>query len=478
MLQKVLTKYWLVVNVGLTVLFTWFVLPGSVKSFSMTSLLWLSLISVELCILIPSVHKGENLSEARSRMLQSLFGDAFLYIGFFMVAYLFVQWVNGGCAPEYDANAGVWSYAKPDKEWLPFSIDRVDSFRMVNIFTACVISGLALRHAVGKLSKRYLLQWLSSASGAIAVFCIWKGASGAAPYAGLMKNPELSSMGSFFGFWMVLGIGAYADSLTYRQRRTEIIYLMAIICNFAGMLYFTQLSALILYSVVSLGILVYLGFYLSHHRTGSFLVKLYLLTFIIIISALIFSTLVVPQSAVTDKIGLTADISGYWSNLLESKGIRSEAAWEIWKESMWFGKGAEGFQHYIGTVLDDKGWTLLRVNKGFVYNDLLQVLCEFGLLGSAILSALVLTLIVPICHRAHIAWGNDSRDHNSGRRYLLRISPFVVTGVVASLCCLGESFVSSPYRMPALFISVFIVMLTLPAFLPSKRSSQKRQNSR
>jgi len=147
MLQKILTKYWLVVIIGFMVLSTWIVFPGSVDSSPMVFLLWMSVLVAELVVLIPSVRKGETLYGARTRTLKSLVGDAYLYIGLLMVAYLFVQWLNGGCTPEYNVNAGLWSYSKPDKEWLPFSIDRVDSLRMVSIFAACVVLGVSLRNA-------------------------------------------------------------------------------------------------------------------------------------------------------------------------------------------------------------------------------------------------------------------------------------------------------------------------------------------
>lgn len=469
MLQKIFTKYWLVITVGFTVLSTWFVLPGSNSSLSMISLLWLSLLSAEVLVVMPSVRNGESLNEARIRTLKAIAGDAYLYIGLLMAAYLFVQWFNGGCAPEYDVNAGIWSYSKPDKEWLPTSVNQLDSLRMFNIFAACVVLGLSLRNAVGKRSKRYLLQWLSSLSGILAALCVWQGLAGNASFARLMENTELSSLGSFFGFWLIMGIGSYADSLTFQQRRTEIIYILAIICNFVGMLFFAQLLSLLLYSVIFLVLLIYLGIYLLDHVKSAFLVKFYLLTFLIIVSVLGLSIMTLPQSVIPNKIAMAADLPDYWQGLQESKAVRSHAALEIWKENMWFGKGAEGFKHYLGTVLDDQGWSRVRINKESVYNDVLQFLCEFGLLGSAILSALIVSLIIPLCYRAHIAWGKEDADHlNVGRKYLLRISPFVVTGVIATLSCFGESFIASPYRLPGLFISVFVVMLTLPAFLPSK----------
>ncbi|MFA7173690.1 MAG: hypothetical protein WC340_09785 [Kiritimatiellia bacterium] len=452
----------------MTVLLTWFVSPGRVSSVAVAPLLWLSLLSAELYLLLPAVRTDENFSAARTRALKSLSKDPFLYAGVLMVGFLCVQWLNGGCVPEYDVNAGVWNYSRPAVSWLPFSIDRGDALRVFNLMAACVVFGLCLRHAVGKQSKRYLLQWLSSISGVLALGMLWKGFPGVAPYAELMRGPASSSLGSFFGFWMVVGFGAFADSATHKKRASVIIYFLGIICNFSGLLYFAPLPSLILYAVAGLLMLIYLGACLSASISKTYFIKFLMVTAIIIASVLALSVVVLPQSAVTDKLGMTADLSGYWENLWVTKDIRSQAAMEIWKGGMWFGKGVEGYQHYLGTVLNDKSWNLIRLNQGLVYNDGLQMLCEFGLLGVSIFSVLMLTMIIPLCHHARIAWVQHLREGQAGWSYLQHISPFVVTGVTATLCCLGESFVSSPYRLPGLFVSVFIVMLTMPSFLPSK----------
>ena len=422
----------------------------------------------ELFVLIPAVHKRENLSDARRRTWKTLSADAFLYFGLAISLYLFVQWLNGGCTPLYDVTAGVWNYSQPDVGWLPYSIEQVDSLRMFNIMTACVVIGLCIRHAAGKRSKRALLQGLSVLSGFFALFAVWQGMAGNQSYLGFMIKPESSNMGSFFGFWLIMGIGSYADSVACRQRFTEIVYVTGILFNFVGMLFFTQLPAMLVFTLAAILLLVYTGLYLSAHVTRPFLIKFYMLTFVIIAGGLFVLFVVLPQSALTDKTGLTADISGSWQALVASKDIRSETALQIWKEHMWFGTGAEGFQHYAGSFLNDKGWSLLKVNKGLVYNDSLQFLCEFGLLGSAIFSALLFTMIVPLFYRAHIAWSKDTKGSDADRRFLLRVSPFFVTGVLAISCCFAESFVSSPYRFPALFVSFFIVMLSIPAFLPSR----------
>jgi hypothetical protein len=203
MLQKIFTKYWLAVNIGFLVLLTWLVLPGSVKATSFSSLLWISLILAELYVLLPSVFRGETLAAARIRAVKSLLRDPFLYVGLFMAFYLFLQWTNGGCSPEYDVNANVWGYSLPEISWIPSSIDRVDSFRTFNLFAALVTAGLCLRNVVGKRAKRYLLQWLCALSGVFAVYAVITGCLGVTPFNVHMFKPETSSLGTLFGFWLL-----------------------------------------------------------------------------------------------------------------------------------------------------------------------------------------------------------------------------------------------------------------------------------
>ena len=468
MLQKIFTKYWLVANIGFIILLTWVVLPGAVEAVTFVPLLWMSLILCEFFVLLPSVYRDENLSEARLRAVKSLSWDPFLYVGLFIILYLFAQWSNGGCSPEYDVNANVWGYTQPDISWLPFSIDKTDSFRVLNLFVAFITAGLCIRNAIGKRAKRYLLQWLCGLSGLYAAYAVTSGCLDIAPYNVLMFKPESSSMGTLFGFWLIVSIGAYAEAQSSRQKRTELVYLLGIVSNFTGLFFFAPLPGVIIYSVISLLLFVYAGIYLSAHVPSHFLVKVFFLTLIAFVAIIALPVFLFPEGAVAAKFGLASDLPGYWSELVATKTVRLDAAMQIWQTHMWFGSGPNGFEHYLGSVMDDASWKNIAFNKGLVYNDPVQILCEFGLLGSAIIVALIVTLLMPICHRAHIAWVKDTKDANAGRPYLVRISPFVFTGVVATLCCFAESFIASPFRMPAVFMSFFIVMLCMPAFLPAR----------
>ncbi len=468
MLQRVFTKYWLVVNIGICILLTWLVLPGSVKAANFSSLILMSVLLIELFVLLPSVFRGESLAEARVRAVKSLSWDGFAYVGLFFVLYLGVQWLNGGRLPDYDTSAGVWNYTPPPIAWLPSSIDRVDAFRTFNVFVALLVMGCCLRHATGKRAKRMLLQWLCMASGIFAAYAAAKGCSGVQPYSGYMHTPLSSSLGTFFGFWLLVSIGAFAEAVSAHTRRPQMIYLFGIVGNLAGMFFFTSPPGLILYGTLSVLLFGYMGAYLSIHVSASFIVKTYVLTVIIFIAAFVLSVLLFPESAVAAKVGLVPNISSWWSELVATRAIRTDAAMAIWQDHMWYGTGTDGFEYYLGFVIDDAAWTGVRLNKGSVYNDVLQVLCEYGVLGGTALAALIVTLMIPLCNRAHVAWVHDTRDSNAGRKYLLRISPFVVTGVIATLCCFAESFISSPFRMPAMVVSFFVVMLAMPVFLPQR----------
>ena len=90
-MQKVLTKYWLTIHVGLMLFCPWFYLAQPrVQGF--TPLLWLSLIAIEVAVLLPSVRRGETFLDARMRVIRATVKDAFFYIGLAVLVFATVQW--------------------------------------------------------------------------------------------------------------------------------------------------------------------------------------------------------------------------------------------------------------------------------------------------------------------------------------------------------------------------------------------------
>ena len=140
---------------------------------------------------------------------------------------------------------------------------------------------------------------------------------------------------------------------------------------------------------------------------------------------------------------------------------------EVWQAHPWVGVGVDGFYHFVGLSVSAKDWGLIKNGQEFVYNDGLQFLCEYGVVGAGLFLAALITLLVPVCYRARIAWKYGAKDENDGRVFVLRLSPIVVTGVLATGVCVIESWFVSPFRSAGLLLAWTCVMASMPAFLPS-----------
>jgi hypothetical protein len=467
MMQTVLTKYWLTLHIGLLLLVSWFRLSEPCVQ-GLVSLLWLSLVAVEAMVLLPSVRRNETLADARMRVARAVVWDPFFYFGISLLCVVLSQWLNSGCSLIYLADADRWQFSDPPVSWLPYSVEPAAALTYVSLFVACAVGGVILRQGVSKSAKRGLLQAASALSGMVAFCMVWLASFGVEPYAGIARAPHACAPGSFFGFWLVVGMGAYVDALTRSQRGSEALFLLAFLGNLLGMLFFASASALVVYTVIALLLAVYWLVYLNANVPKHVQLKLFMVLLVVIVSVTLALVYVFPENPVAAKVKSLFALEQFWSNLSATKQVRTSAAIELWKEHPWGGVGADGFRHYLGTVIKAKDWPLVKADQAFAYNDCLQFLCEFGSLGAGLLIAAVITLMVPICYRARLAWQIGGTDVNAGRVFLLRLSPLVVTGVLAMTLCFLESWIANPFRSPALFLSWVLVMAMVPAFLPTK----------
>lgn len=466
-MQTVLTKYWLAVHVALLLFASWSGLL-SPRSSTLVFLLWFALLALEALALLPTVRKGENLADARQRVIRDVVQDPFFYLGLGAVGFVCAQWLNSGCPLVYLPDADVWQRSPPPLSWAPFSVEGQDSLTCVSGFAACFVGGLVLRNSVGKAGKRYLLQAAAALSGGVACLMVWQACRGVEPYVGMASNPGACSAGSFFGFWLVLGMGGYVDALARGQRASELLFVTGFLFNLAGMLFFAAALTLVLYAAAALLLFVYWMAYLRQAVPKAVQLKLLFVMLVVAAAVVLAIVYVFPGNPVSAKLRVLADFVPYWEGVSETREVRSEAALKIWKEHVWVGVGANGFFQFVGTVVEGKAWALIKSDQALVHNDCLQFLCEFGVLGASLLGAGVIALLVPVCYRARLAWQEGVSGTGDSRSYLLRLSPFVLTGVCATALCFAESWLGSPFRSFALLTSWVFVMAALPSFLPAK----------
>lgn len=470
-MQKILTKYWLMLHVTaltIAVAFT----TSITDSWLVNGVFWLGLMTLQCAVVVPALRRGESLSDARARWLRGVSRDSFFYISLGLVVFSLMQLVNSDSKMTYFPESDLWHFSKPLYTWLPSSVDKGASLLSLAFFTAILIGVTVLRHAVGRDSKRVMLQIMACTSGLLALISLWGVLQGSEGSLVASYQPGALNYGSLYGVWMIVSFGVVADKLGRRESGIVLIYALAFIGNIVGVLYFTTTLSIVLYLLVALVLFAYWLLYLRSTASKSITLRLVLMTLLVfaLVGCSVVGVFRNHPGAV--KIGKIMDSeSSYFGDLLEEKGVRSAAALDIWREKPWFGVGANGFHHYLGTVVPESRWRLLKQDHTSVRNDVLQLLCEYGVVGISLLAAMILSLIVPLLYRLRVAWKRhkDPAEHTT-RSYFFWLSPITVTGIVAVIVLLCESFYSSPMNSPSTFISWIVILSVLPAFLPAPKA--------
>jgi hypothetical protein len=466
-MQKVLTKYWLTVHVGFLLLISCLI-PFLYAGKLLTPLLWLSAVTIEAAMLLPSVRYGETLADARERERVALVKDPLFYLGFLFLVYTCLQGINSGCRLTYLSDADVWQFTSPALDWAPFGVDGVAAWNQFSIWTVCVVGCLCLRHAMSQSCKRYLLQWavvLCGLLSVLAIVCFYFPERTGSSFCFPLKNGG-TWMGTFSGFWLLVGMGVLAEALSNQRRGVRALFLFGVVGNLMGMLVFSDLWSFLLYSVLFLVIFLYWMVYLRSCTPKFTQFKLFVVS--ILVPVLIgLGVSMMKTNSIVPKVVAVASIGEQWRPLMATKEIRTTAALKIWQEHPWVGVGPDGYRSFVGSVVSDKDWRTFKKDSDLVYNDSVQLLCEYGLLGVGVMAAFVVTLLVPLCYRIRLSWlHSDPTALNGERSFMFRLSPLVVTGTLAVVVCVFESCLKSPFRSSSVLVSWLLVLSLLPAFLP------------
>ncbi len=469
MVQRFLTKYGLAFHVACVCLFP-IVYLSQPRAFNDVPLLWLSLLVAEMLICLPSVRRNETLADARVRVCRALFWDPFFYVGVGIVSVAVVRLYNSGCELVYMPDADIWQMSLPPVAWAPFSVERSSAIAHLSLMVACVVVGLALRTALGKASKRWLLQTLSCASGLVAIWAIvavsWKGGTP----SGLPMGAVVAARGTLFGFWLLLGVGLLTDAMARGQRGKRALFFFGIAGNLAGMLFFAQVVMVAIFSLLSLLLVVYGIIYLRPLVPRGEQFKLFLGYLLLVAIAVATVAFVVPDNPLSGRVKEALAADGGWESWIAARKLRVSAALKIWQDHPWSGVGPNGFYHYVGLSVETKDWSGIKADRACVYQDWLQYLCETGVLGVMFYLAAAVILLVPLCYRARLVWRYGSQDENEGRMLLFRLSPVFVTGAFATGACFVEGWFGCPFQSPVLVLTWITVMAAMPSFLPAQKT--------
>jgi hypothetical protein len=473
MMQRLLTKYGLAFHVACICLLPLCFFAQS-RAFGCLPLFWLSLIAIEWLILLPSIRRDETLADARQRVLRAFWRDPFLYAGLAVIGLVGGQCLNSGCELVYLPDADVWKLSAPPIPWAVFSVESGASVLQLAVFTACLAVGVILRTAVGKAARRFLLQSLSGISGIVALVCIELVRRGDERWGALASGAEASAVGIYFGFWLLVGMGLFAEALAGRRRERIWLFLTCFLGNLLGLIWFASPLAILACVIMVVLLFIYWLIYLAPLVTKSTQVLLFLST-MGCVSVIVVGLILFAPNPVSEKLEKALPLTEYCHEMSLRNGVRAKAAISVWREYPWVGVGANGFYHTVGLVVDAGDWKVFEKDRAHVYNDGIQFLCEYGMIGVGFLVVSLIALLGPICYRARLVWKKQVSGMELDRLFLFRLPPVVVTGALALLLCCLESANASPFRSAAVLLSWVCVLSSMPAFLPEKPREELRE---
>ena len=464
MMQKLLTKYWLALHLAVLFLAAWLCVmyPGTE---TVLSLFWLSFFAVQTFVLLPSMLRGETMGAARLRACLNAVQDPFTYIGFALVIFVCIQWLNSGCSLVYLDDVELWRYGPPPVGWLPYSVEPFPAFMVLALLTVSVIGGVGFRNGVGKAGKRFFLDMVSLISGCVAIYMVVMSLTGEQPYAERATLTEGGNWGTCFGFWLIVALGGHLNFREEGFAKTLGWSFFSLLGNLVGLLQFGSLLCVILFGGVALFMLVYWIFFLLRQTIGG-VAQLKLFLCVVIAGVTLFLLLyLIPGNPVKEKLAQMADAQ-YYEKLLDGRRFQEPFAWQIWQDHPWTGVGANGFAHYSRTLIEETDWARLKACGGHLSNDWLQFLTEYGIIGAGFLLGLFIVLLIPLFSRMRLAFQSLRSSSGEGGS-LTDIDPYVVSGIVAVALVLLLSFLFSPLQSGAILISFMCVLAVIPGFLPT-----------
>ena len=408
------------------------------------------------------------MSMARRRSLWGVVYDPFLYIGLVLIGFTCLQWLNSGCSLVYVEDVEIWRYSSPPVSWLPFSIVPFPALTVLSLIVVIVVGGFTLRTGTGKRSNRLFLDIASFASGCFAIYMMVVSMLGVQPFSEWGASVGGSNWGTFFGFWMLVALGGHLNFIEKSFVKTLSWSFFSLLGNLLGLLQFGTPASIALFAIATLAIFVYWAFFLVRQQADS-IMQLKLI-FCVVIAIVIAGTsfgYVLTESFVMTKIEMLFNPS-YYENLVHDRSFQAPLAWRIWQDHPWIGVGAGGFLHYSQTIVGDTDWMRLNECKGLISNDWLQFLTEYGVIGSGLLLSLVIVLFIPLFSRFRFLIQQLAKKK---REVLIDVNPYVMSGVLASILVMLNSFLSSSLQSGAMFTSLVYVLAVVPGFIPVSASN-------
>lgn len=462
--------------------------------------LWLFLAETALCF--PQRREDESLPEARERVWAAMKADPLVYVTLALWVLLAVPFVNKGLCPICDYPAiEAGGKAGAPVAFLPFCVSRGEQLTVFLWFLAALTAMLATRHALLRSGKRLLMELLVWNGVALAAFGFLELSLGApGPYWSdpiSVKVPYFSTFGyandggDYFTALFFISLGVWRRQVSeYRQdaaladeKATDrVLALRDVFWHqhrtliASAILYFAALNTLsraaIIFSTAgAILIFLHVGATSLAEMPRIRRIKAGAILMAGMVALAIAASVFMPSRVNREMNGLTVDAA--LSRLSGRSEYHQRNALKVFADHPLFGVGGWGYRHFSAPYLPENisrnlkyDWCTGGAN---VHNDLLQFMCEHGVVGLMLIVAVIFLLLMPVVR----IWRSMATTVRfTAKIYLPSPKGFFVFPIPALtlLMAAGMTFIHSfadcPLRSSAVLALFFTELAAVEGFLP------------
>jgi len=445
-------------------------LRAGTPAYTQYPLPWIALAALLVAWCAPRRHRADPGGGIRRAAR-----DPVLYLALAFLGLLALQWWNAGRVLFFDPLDHAWVYSAPARPGWPAAFTRPEALEMLRWFFPAACAVLALRAGVlGPGGVRTLWRALTLSAALLALAGLVQQAIGVhfLPYTRELDIRIFASFGyenhaaSYFALATALSAALLVRDAFTRggpRRGARLVLGGAVLA-----LTFTATQLSLSRAGILLGWLFLLGGgtwglvrtwpLLSPSRRVNLVSGVAAFVLALVMLGLAYGgDRIVHELATLQHPETASVVEGFGQAVEASRSRLIGAAFEIWREAPWFGVGGWGYRYLLPYTQPEDDWQWTQgFGRANVHNDPVQFLVEFGVVGSLLLAAVLVLLVVPLLRRD--PWGSRPVADKPAAFFAL-----LGTGLV-----LLHSLIDLPFRSPA------ILLLFVIALAGASRASVKR----
>ena len=385
-MHQFLAKYGLAAHLALLAVAPLFLFPFCAASSVAVTLLWLTLLAVIWCFLMPSVRGGERLHDARLRVVVEPVRDPLFWASLVLALVVGLRALNGGVRMAYDIEAAAWQLTTAAFPFYPGGADGA-GFLPFAVALALVAVFVATRHALGRSARQAFLLMAAAVAGLAAVVFLVAAHLGHAGCARLFAFPGagVSFAGVAFGLYFLAGVASLYAAFERKWMSATFLAPLSVGGTAMGTFAFAPPLTAGLFAVAALAVfaLAFVCAMRTLRRQAEF--RLLVVFALALAMGGLLAGFLMPEAALSARLDAFAQRAFFPDGFWALRRTLSDLAFRAWKESPWIGTGLGSFGLDIRFQALPEDWAVIPRGQTAVPNGGWLLLAERGLVGVALL---------------------------------------------------------------------------------------------